>query len=150
MHPRRDCDFRRKKAASGHSLIGRATTQLCRFLLGLMLISGVALSQSPSSGLDISPQKLTFPATPLGSQSLPEVITVSNPGASSITLNEIITSGIDFVETTDCEKALNAGAKCSIQIVFRPAISGSRFGDLEIAAGDDKVPHFVALDGTAQ
>jgi hypothetical protein len=65
-------------------------------------------------------------------------------------LQEIIVSGIDFPETTDCGKELAAGAKCSIQIVFQPATSGERIGNLEIAASDSHIPHFLPLTGTGE
>jgi hypothetical protein len=77
-------------------------------------------------------------------------ITVSNPTNSTIFLAEVIVSGIDFAETTDCGKKLTAGAKCSIQIVFQPATSGERIGNLVIAASDSNLPHFVPLTGMGE
>jgi len=77
-------------------------------------------------------------------------ITISNPTNSTIMLEEVIVSGIDFAETTDCGKELAAGAKCSIQIAFQPAISGERTGNLVIATSGGNLPHFVPLTGTGE
>jgi centrosomal CEP192-like protein len=93
---------------------------------------------------------MVFPETPVGSRLAPATITVSNPTTSTILLEEIIVSGIDFAETTDCSKELAAGAKCSIQIAFQPATSGERIGNLVIAASDSNLPHFVPLTGIGE
>src|SRR5579864_6064479 len=83
--------------------------------------------------LVISAANVVFSKTPVGSKLPPMAITVSNPTGSTILLEEVIVSGIDFAETTDCGKELAPGAKCSIQIVFQPATLGERIGNLIIA-----------------
>jgi hypothetical protein len=85
---------------------------------------------------------------PVGSQSVPLTIGVSNPTSAPVELAEIIVSGIDFVGSNDCGKELSAGARCSIQVVFKPAIPGDRIGSLEIVTSDKNVPFFVSLEGT--
>ena len=114
----------------------------------LLTLACMASGQSPTSL--ISPASVVFPATPVGSRLAPATITVSNPTTSTILLEEIIVSGIDFAETTDCGKKLAGGANCSIQVVFQPAISGERIGNLVIAASDSNLPHFVPLTGMGE
>jgi len=115
----------------------------------LLTVAGRGLGQS-AAPLNISPASVTFRKLQVGSQSLPLMLTLSNPASSTIQLQEIIVSGIDFTQNNDCGKELASGAQCSILIVFKPATSGERLGNLEIIASDRNVPHFVALTGTAE
>ena len=115
----------------------------------LLTVAGQGLGQS-AAPLNISPPSVTFAKLQVGSQSPPLTLTLSNPASSTIQLQEIIISGIDFAQSNDCGKELASGAKCSIQIVFKPATSGERLGNLEISASDRNVPHFVALTGIGE
>jgi hypothetical protein len=120
---------------------------LCAIIL--LTPAQTTIAQLPPS-LTISPTSLVFPKTPVGSKLPAATIIITNPASSTIRLEEIIVSGIDFLETTDCGKELAAGAKCSIQIIFQPATSGERIGSLVIAASDSNLPHFVVLAGTGE
>jgi centrosomal CEP192-like protein len=123
------------------------------FYASLLLVSaGAASGQSPAGSptLTISPADVVFPTTPVGSEDAPQTITITNSTNSNVQLQEVIVSGIDFGQTNDCGKALAVGVKCSIQIMFKPAIPGERMGNLEIVASDSNVPHFVALNGTGE
>lgn len=120
------------------------------WLLGMLcatLTFALANGQIPAS-LAIAPLKLIFPDTKVGAPTSPLAITVTNTTSSAVQLQEIIVSGIDFAQTNDCGSELAAGAKCSIQVVFKPAISGERLGSLEIAASNRRQPDFVALTGS--
>lgn len=119
-------------------------------LLGMlctMLTFALANGQSPAS-LAIAPLKLIFPDTKVGAPTAPLAITIANTTSSAVQLQEIIVSGIDFAQTNDCGNELAEGAKCSIQVVFKPAISGERLGSLEIVASIRQQPDFIALTGT--
>jgi hypothetical protein len=119
-------------------------------LYAILLTPSQTAIPQVSASLAISPTGLVFPKTPVGSKLAPAAIAISNPTSSTIQLQEIIVSGIDFAETTDCGKELAPSAKCSIQIVFQPATSGERIGNLVIAASDSNLPHFVVLTGTGE
>ena len=124
-------------------------TRLILFATILLTSLQTAIAQV-SQPLAISPTGVVFPKTPVGSKLAPATITISNPTSSIIRLQEVIVSGIDFAETTDCGKELAAGAKCVIQIVFQPATSGERIGNLVIASSESTLPHFVPLTGTGE
>jgi len=95
----------------------------------LLIVAAWGLGQNAAT-LNISPASVSFPKLQVGSQSPPLTLTLSNPASSTIQLQEIIISGIDFTQSNDCGKELASGAKCSIQIVFKPATSGERLGNL--------------------
>jgi hypothetical protein len=106
--------------------------------------------QPASAALGVFPRSIDFGEQPVGSESLPQTITVSNPTRQTIALEQIITSGIDFSEKSDCPNALAPGTQCSIQVTFKPAIIGARIGNLDIMGSDPSSPHFVALNGTGK
>lgn len=117
-------------------------------LLGVCVLANAQTNSS--SSLSISPATVVFPSTPVGSEDAPQTITLTNLGDSSLQLEEIIVSGIDFGQSNDCRQQFAAGASCKVQIVFKPAISGERLGNLEIVSSGSKVPYFVALSGSGE
>jgi HYDIN/CFA65/VesB family protein len=119
-------------------------------LFSIWVMQRLSHGQMASPSLQVSPTHLDFGTQVVGSESRPEVITVSNPRSLTITLAEVIASGIDFPEKSDCGKDLAPGAHCTIQVSFKPAISGQRIGSVDITASDSGSPHFVALVGTGE
>lgn len=119
---------------------------LCAALL-LMLISGAGAQGQAK--LSISPASVVFPPTRLGSQ-VEAVVLLSNSTESTIALQEIIVSGIDFQESHDCGKQLAPQSKCSVHLTFKPATSGERIGNLEVISSESSVPDFVALTGVGE
>lgn len=121
---------------------------VCGIAALLLLTADIAAQNSRS--VVISASNLVFPATPVGSQSAPITVTVTNAMNIPVQLQELLVSGIDFAETNDCGKELAANAHCAIQITFKPAITGDRLGSLEVLASGSNVPQFVALSGTGE
>jgi Transmembrane protein 131-like N-terminal len=123
--------------------------------LGTALVFGVAVlllpfrvhSQTASQGLHLSPAKIDFGEAAVGSENPPRTITLSNATKSSITMEQIITSGIDFSQKNDCGQTLAPGVQCTIQVFFKPATSGARIGNLDVMGSDPASPHFIALNG---
>jgi hypothetical protein len=120
------------------------------FLLGLAGFCQISLAQTPPSSLQVSATKIDFGETPVESEGPAQTITLSNPTQSKINLTQILTSGIDFSEKHDCAQALDPGAQCTIQVFFKPAIPGPRYGNLIITGSDPASPHFIALTGAGK
>jgi hypothetical protein len=78
------------------------------------------------------------------------ITTLTNAGTNPVKLVDITPSGIDFSETTTCGESLLPGASCEIQIVFKPAITGSRLGVLSVMISGLGRPYFVGLSGVGQ
>jgi hypothetical protein len=93
--------------------------------------------------------KIDFGAQAINSQSAPIAIaiTISNHAGVPVTLEEILSSGIDFSTQNNCAQQLAPRAECSIQISFKPAILGDRTGILQITASDSASSHFIPLTG---
>ena len=116
----------------------------------LLLLTHPATSQTANSSLQISPVAITFPAQSVGSQSAPITVTVSSPAASSIRIDQVLSSGIDFNTKNKCGRELAAGNSCTIEVTFKPAVSGERMGILEVLSSDTASPHFISLSGIGE
>ncbi|HEX6805051.1 MAG TPA: choice-of-anchor D domain-containing protein [Terriglobales bacterium] len=117
--------------------------------LALWFLYG-AQAQDRADALVISPPRIEFGKQTVDSPGAPVRITVRNPSNSTIRFDQIISSGIDFPSRNDCGKELAAGAECTVEVRFKPAISGDRLGAIEIAGSDSGSPHYVPLAGTGE
>jgi len=110
---------------------------------------GAADAQTVPGSLAITPASLDFGENAVGSQSQSLTITISNPGIVPVRL-DVLVSGIDFSEKTDCELSLAPGVSCTMQVSFKPVVPGARVGNVDISGSDSGSPHFVALVGTGK
>ena len=115
-------------------------------IAALLLLTRV-FSQTSPERLQISAAKMDFGEAAVDSDKPPHNITLTNPTRSNIKIEQIITSGIDFSQRNDCGESLAPGAQCTIQVFFKPAISGPRMGNLVVMGSDSASPHFIALNG---
>jgi hypothetical protein len=130
-------------------LISLRIPKVCPGVLVLAL-SAFAPAQNQPDALIISPQKVEFGKQSVASESAPIQIMVRNASNSAIHFDQIISSGIDFQSSNNCSNELPAGAECTVQVRFKPAISGDRMGAIEIAASDSGSPHYVPVAGTGE
>jgi hypothetical protein len=101
--------------------------------------------------VNISPTGLSFTTQLVGSTSPPKNVTLTNTGASTLTINQIYFAGPnpgDFGQTNTCGSALAAGASCTISTTFTPLAGGLRQASLKISDSDLGSPQTVALSGT--
>jgi hypothetical protein len=121
--------------------------------IGAVVVFGAALlirvhSQTIPLGLQVSAARIDFGEAAVGSERAPHALTLTNSTKSNVTIEQIITSGIDFSQENDCGQTLAPGAQCAIQVFFKPAIPGPRTGNLVVTGSDPASPHFIALNGT--
>jgi hypothetical protein len=108
-----------------------------------------ALSGS-SELVKITPESLDFGTRPVGSLTPPKTAVLANHGPKSLTITDIVTSGIDFAQTNTCGQSLAPGANCTIQITFKPAIPGPRIATVQILDSDPASPQSIVLNGTGR
>ncbi|HTU51307.1 MAG TPA: choice-of-anchor D domain-containing protein [Acidobacteriaceae bacterium] len=106
------------------------------------LLSGV-----PQTTMTVSPTTLTFSGQPLQTISGPQIVTVTNTGATSLTVNNISVDG-DFLETDNCGNAIAANGTCQISVTFDPSTSGTQTGTLTVPANIASSQETVSLTGT--
>jgi len=90
---------------------------------------------------------MIFSAVSLGS-SAQQQVTLTNQGSTALTISQIQTVG-DFSETDNCGTSLNAGANCTITVIFKPTTTGVLRGNLIVWDSDPASPHQDRLTGTA-
>jgi hypothetical protein len=102
------------------------------------------------AGVSLSPLfGIVFPATGVGLSSAPTTVTLTNNGGTPLTIS-IISIGGDFgivAGSNTCRALLDAGAACTLQVVFVPKGSGARNGTLTVASSAANSPHMLSLSG---
>src|SRR5262249_49824374 len=92
-----------------------------------ILLQGTTVSLSTTS--------LDFGTQLIGTSSAPQVVTLTNTGAVSLTISSIAVSGADsedFGQTNTCGSHLPPGASCTISVTFAPTQTGPRTASLTI------------------
>jgi probable HAF family extracellular repeat protein len=99
--------------------------------------------------LRFSPRSLTFSNNqPVGTQSAPQPITLTNLATSPLTISQITpTSG--FTQTNDCPASLANGSSCTIKVSFSPSMAGSQSGILNVTTASTTFTLPVPLSGSA-
>ncbi|MGB7130584.1 MAG: choice-of-anchor D domain-containing protein [Candidatus Sulfotelmatobacter sp.] len=93
------------------------------------------------------PTSLSFTAQLVGTSSAAQTATLTNTGDQNVTIASISVSGA-FTETNSCSSTLVAGASCTTQIVFAPALPGTSSGTLTVTDNAAGSPQQVLLSGT--
>jgi hypothetical protein len=106
-----------------------------------------------SAGVTLTPNTFTFPDEPTGGSSAPQLFTLTNDSSVQVTGIAIDFTGgstpPDFTETSTCATMLDAGASCTISVVFSPQAAGNRSAALHVADSDPSSPQTAALAGFA-
>jgi hypothetical protein len=126
--------------------------------IALLMAAAVAQDANRAPGqpvaagkiVKLEPENLDFGAQSVGEQTPPKTVSVTNTGTSPITIVDVLTSGIDFSQTSTCAQSLLPGASCAIQVTFKPAIAGVRTATLQINDSAPDSPQTIVLAGTGQ
>jgi hypothetical protein len=94
----------------------------------------------------LSPSNLNFGTQNVGVVSSSQAITLTNGGATTLTISGITASG-DFTETNTCSVPLIAGTNCAILVTYKPSIVGTSVGALTISDDAPGSPQIVLLQG---
>ena len=98
--------------------------------------------------LVIQPSSIGFGDRVIGSQTLPQQVTITNIGGAAASLS-LSTSTIDFVIAGNgCGATLASQATCFAQMAFRPLGFGLRVGALVVTSNATGSPQGVSLSGT--
>jgi len=98
-----------------------------------------------------SPTQLVFPDTPVGSQSDPESVTLTNVGSVPLLIGGIHIRGgnlADFyISSNTCGKGIPAGGQCTVSVFFKPLAKGKRTSNLNFTDNGGASPQSVPLGG---
>jgi probable HAF family extracellular repeat protein len=98
----------------------------------------------------LSPVSLGFSTQAIGTTSAAKSVTLTNVGATALTITGIAVSGTnagDFAQTHTCGSSSAAGASCSISVTFKPTASGARSAALSVTDNAIGSPQQVPLGG---
>ncbi len=98
----------------------------------------------------LSATSLDFGIQAVGTQSQPQLVTLTNTGTGTLKVNSIAASPQFFTQTNTCGSSLAAGANCTISISFTPSLQGILVGALSVQDDGAGSPHAVALSGIGQ
>ncbi|MET0064728.1 MAG: choice-of-anchor D domain-containing protein [Candidatus Thiodiazotropha sp.] len=96
--------------------------------------------------LSVSQNGLIFSDTPVGSDSQPQALTLTNDGDAALSLNDFVIDA-PFTQENDCGTQLPVGESCDLTILFAPQVAGTIQGTLTIDT--DAGSSSVTLAGVA-
>jgi hypothetical protein len=111
-------------------------------------VSLTALTIDPETSL--SATSLSFGTQKEGTSSASKTITLTNPGATALTIDSVTIGGSDphdFLLANHCGSSLQAGSSCTFGITFKPGAKGSRSAKLTIQDNAKVGSQTVALSG---
>jgi hypothetical protein len=102
--------------------------------------------------VNLQPASLTFPTTKNGTKSKPQKVQLTNTGSTALDITSIaIGEGADFrdfYQSNNCGSSLNAGASCTINVIFAPRQTGSFSETVVITDSGGGSPQSIPLSGT--
>jgi hypothetical protein len=107
-----------------------------------------ALTAPPPGTLQV-PAPVTFATQPVGTQSAPVTVTVTNVGGSPVAISGVQSSDIaEFPGNTNCVGSVAAGASCQIVMSFQPSSAGLRTQTVTIVSNGVGSPQAFQVSGT--
>jgi hypothetical protein len=99
----------------------------------------------------LSPTSLSFGTITVGTSSAAKTITLTNVGTTSLSISSIAITGTnagDFSQTHTCGSSLAPAASCTINVTFKPTVSGARSALLAVTDNAAGSPQKVTLSGS--
>jgi 6-phosphogluconolactonase (cycloisomerase 2 family) len=100
--------------------------------------------------VSFTPPTLSFSSQPAGTTSTSQTITLTNNGATSLTITSVTPSG-DYSETDTCagQTIAASGGTCTISVAFAPTAAGTIAGTITVVDAATTSPQVASLTGTA-
>ena len=137
----------------------RAVNAIITLFIVLVCCLGLVCCRGNNAGVaaigpaaTLSATSLYFGSYAVGATAGPKILSLTNSGNTALAITSITLTGVnakDFAQKNNCGIALAAGAKCSVQVTFKPSAAGTRTGILNITDNPTGSPQAVILSGTA-
>jgi parallel beta-helix repeat protein len=132
--------------ATGGSLQSQYVSATLDNLLGTL--NGPAASEPAAPTMGVTASSVSFGNQTTGTSSAAKTVTVTDTGSTPVDVDNVQATGA-FTETDNCGGTiLNAGASCTVNVVFAPTSTGAQSGTLTIASLAANNPVKVSLSGT--
>src|SRR5437868_5118784 len=113
------------------------------------IASGIGATLSMSGNaitpVTFSPENVDFGSVPVGTASAKSLVLTNNQ-ATGLKITAISAAG-NYSQTNNCPGSLSAGANCSINVSFRPTVSGTISGALTVSTDAFPGTQPVGLSG---
>ena len=130
-------------------LVGNVRPQSGKEDAGALLYSTATAPSGPTATLSTS--ALSFGNQVINTTSAARSATLSNGGTAALAISKIAISGTNasaFVLSHNCGTSLAAGQSCTIQVQFRPTITGAQTGTVTITDNASNPSQTLTLSGT--
>jgi hypothetical protein len=107
-------------------------------------LTGTGAGTPPS--FKASPSKLSFPASPVGTTTAAQNVTVTNTSDARLSIRRVQATGDFSVGSNEC-RLVAPGGTCSVQVRFTPITAGIRTGRLRLLDRVGRSKQMVALTG---
>jgi hypothetical protein len=104
---------------------------------------GVGQSVNVPAGLTVSPLALLFGNVPVNTNSAPQTVTLTNSGASTVTITGLVFTAAYSRNGGTCGGTLAANRTCTIIVRFRPTSGIAYIGSLTINTNSPLTPNLV-------
>ena len=95
---------------------------------GIWQIPLLTASTAAQPSMSLTPNSLAYGTQPVGTESAPQTVTVTNTGTAPLTVSVVSTTG-DFSETDNCAIApIAVNSSCTVQVRFLPSATGDSRG----------------------
>jgi hypothetical protein len=117
--------------------------------------AGIAMANSSVDSVlvplaSFSPSSINLGTSPVGTNSSPGIVTLTNTGSSSLSIDNYTIAGAnfgDFPFTSNCSAALAAGDSCTFSIHLHPTATGPLRAALVVSDSGADSPQRVILTG---
>lgn len=134
------------------------TPQMRGALTGMLTVTAANLATPATVALSgiggltgavqVTPSLVNFPTTGVGSRSSPVAVTIANSSAAVELDNlHVFTSAGFQLGNTTCEASLQAGAGCTVAVLFAPTAAGAQSGTLTLTSDELAANVTVPLSG---
>ena len=104
-----------------------------------------------SAAVTLLPGSLSFPNTNLNTPSAPLPLTLTNTGSGTLTINSITVAGVnasDYSQSNNCGTSLPALGTCVINVIFSPAVTGTRTANITVSDNASPATQTATLTGS--
>ena len=120
---------------------------------GSLIIPLSGVGSAPSSVMCLNTNSLSYGSVVIGSTSAVQSVTITNCGAASLYVTNIVASGTDasdyIISSDSCSGGTIAvGGTCAFGVSFAPSSNGTRSAVLTISGNTDSGVSTVSLTGT--
>lgn len=113
----------------------------------LLYLTGTG-TKPPTGTATLSPASYHFTGVTSGQSGTPFAFTLTNNGATPITISQIAISNANFTQTNTCDGSLAGNSSCVISVIFSPQSVGQQSATLTVSSDASNSPQTAMLSGT--